>query len=399
MWEKEINIHEIREIRVKTTAFLGVGAIKKIDFICGQLVKKGIQKVITVTGKGAYKRSGAWDHVLEAYQKHGIEYVLFDGVTPNPEVDQVDAATKIAKDFGAQSVIAIGGGSAIDAGKSVAALLKYPDKNARDLANLTFRVSEAVPIVAINLTHGTGSEVDRFSVLSIPENNFKSGITSDALYPWYAIDDPKLMVGLSPEQTTYVSLDALNHIVEACSTSVATPFSILLAQETVRLLSVYLPRVQKDPNDLEARYFLAYASLIAGTAFDNGLLHITHAMEHPLSGLKSETTHGHGLAILLPSVIKYIYDAKKNTLFTVLKPILGNLDFETATAETVSNAVKNWLKKVNMNESLRDLGFSEKDLDDLTRLTFEIPGQKGLLSIAPIEVTENIIRKIFEESL
>ena len=399
MWEKDINIHEVREIRVKTTAFLGVGAIEKIDYICERLVQMGIQKVVTVTGRGAYKKTGAWSYVEKAYQKHGIEYVLYDKVTPNPEVDQVDEAAAMARELGAGAVVAIGGGSPIDAGKAVAVLLKYPDKDARALANLSFPIEDAVPIIAINLTHGTGTEVDRFSVISIPENDYKPAIAADAMYPLYAIDDPALMTGLAPDQTTFVSVDALNHIVEACSTVVATPFSILLAQETVRLISIYLPRVQKDPNDLEARYFLTYASLIAGTAFDNGLLHLTHALEHPLSGLKHETTHGQGLAILLPSVIKHIYDVKKNTLFDVLKPILPNLQFETATADDVSKAVRQWLHSVNIKESLKDLGFGEEHLDDLTRLAFETPGLKGLLSIAPIEATPDVVRQIFAESL
>lgn len=399
MWKKDINVNEVREIRVKTTAFLGVGAIQKMDFIAGELVKRGVDKVIVISGKSAYKKTGAWDHVVKALDNNKIGYVQYDKVTPNPEVKHVDEAAKIARDFGAKAVIAIGGGSPIDAGKIVAALLEYPDKNATELVNLSFPIEKAAPIIAVNLTHGTGTEVDRFSVVSIPELNFKPAIAADPLYPLYAIDDPALMTGLPANQTTYVTVDALNHIVEACSTVVTNPFAIALAQETVKLVAEYLPAVQKDPNNLEGRYFLTYAAMIAGTSFDNGLLHITHALEHPLSGVKSDITHGLGLAILLPSVVKHIYEARKNTLFSVLKPILGDLKFETATAEDVAAQVKKWLVSVGVKETLKDLGFNESHLDQLTRLAFETPGLAGLLAIAPVKVDEKMVREIYAESL
>ncbi len=399
MWEHEIDIREVREIRVKTTAYLGVGAIRKMDFIADQLAKRGICKVIAVTGKGAYKKTGAWDCVLKALAAHNIDHVLYDKVTPNPEVLHVDEATLMGREFGAQAVIAIGGGSPIDAGKAVAVLLKYPERNATEFCELAFPIEEAVPLVAINLTHGTGSEVDRFAVVSIPEKDFKPAIAAECMYPLFAIDDPALMTGLAPDQTTFVTVDALNHVVEACSTKVATPFSILLAQEVVRLVAKYLPVVQRNPGDLEARYYLTYAALIAGTSFDNGLLHMTHALEHPLSGLKPETTHGQGLALLLPSIIRHIYDAKKETLFHVLRPLLGELDFARASADDVAGAVKKWLAGVGIEETLKDLGFGEEHLDDLTRLAFETPGLKGLLQLAPVDVDPDVVRAIYEESL
>ncbi len=399
MWQKDINVNEIREIRVKTTAFLGVGAIEKINFIAEELTKRGIDKVIVISGKNAYKKTGAWAHVSKALDNNKIGYVQYDKVTPNPEVTHVDEATKISRDFGAKAVIAIGGGSPIDAGKIVAALLEYPNKNATELCDLSFPIEKAAPIIAINLTHGTGTEVDRFSVVSIPEKNYKPAIAADPLYPLYAIDDPELMASLPVNQTTYVSVDAVNHVVEACSTTVSNPFAILLAQETVRLVAENLPVVQKNPENLEGRYFLTYAAMMAGTAFDNGLLHITHALEHPLSGVKSDITHGLGLGILLPSVVRHIYDAKKNTLFAVLKPILGNLKFETATADDVAKAVKTWLVSVGIKETLSDLGFNESHLDELTRLAFDTPGLAGLLAIAPVKADEKIVREIYQESL
>ncbi len=399
MWEKDNDIYQIKEIRVKTTAYLGVGAIDKIDYICEDLKGKEINKVIVVTGRGAYKKSGAWEPTKAAFKKHGIEYVQYDKVTPNPEASHVNEASAIGREFGAQAVIGIGGGSPIDAAKSVAVLLKYTDKTAQELYELQFAPTDAVPMIAINLTHGTGTEVDRFAVVSIPEKEYKPAIAYDCLYPLYAIDDPQLMLTLSPEQTKYVSIDALNHIVEACTTVTANPLSILLAQETVRLVAKYLPIVMENPDSLEARYYLAYASLIAGTSFDNGLLHFTHALEHPLSAVKTDLTHGLGLAILLPAVIQEIYKAKANTLVDVLRPIIGDYKAEDLTAEEAAGKVREWLHSVGVTERLVDIDFNESHIDRLTELAFETPGLEGLLNCAPIDATPEVVKAIYRNSL
>ena len=133
MWEQEIDIYAVREIRARTTVFFGVGAIQKIDDICADLKARGIARLIVVTGKGAYKKTGAWDHVAKAFKRYGITYVHYDKVTPNPNTYHVNEAAKLAHDFDAQAMLAIGGGSAIDAGKSVAILMKYPGKTAEDI--------------------------------------------------------------------------------------------------------------------------------------------------------------------------------------------------------------------------------------------------------------------------
>ncbi len=318
MWEKENKINDVREIRCRTIAYLGVGAIHKMYEISADLKKKGIAKVIVVSGRGSYKKTGAWDVVKNALNMHGIDYVLYDKVTPNPTVDSVDEAVGIALGFGAQAVVAIGGGSPIDTGKSVAILLENGGYNARELYEYKFTPEKAAPVVAINLTHGTGSEVNRFAVVSLPEKDYKPAIAYDCIYPLYAVDDPALMVKLSPEQTKYVSIDAVNHVIEAATSKVASPYTILLAQETIRLVNKWLPKAMHDPDDLEARYYLLYASMIGGIAFDNGMLHLTHALEHPLSGVKPQLTHGLGLAMILPAVVEVSYPAVPEVFADIL---------------------------------------------------------------------------------
>ncbi len=399
MWEKDINIHEVKEIRTRTSVFFGVGAIKKIHDIAKDIKSKGIDKVIVMSGKHAYKSTGAWDVVEAALKENGIGYINFDQVTPNPNTHHVNDATKMAREFGAKAVISIGGGSPTDAGKSVAILLEYPDKNADDIYEFKFTPTKAAPVISINLTHGTGSETNRFAVVTNLEKNFKPAIAYDCIYPTYAIDDPQLMTKLSPKQTRYVSIDAVNHVVEAATSTVASPYSITLAKQVVELVAKYLPKAIANPEDLEARYFLCYAAMMGGVSFDNGLLHYTHALEHPLSAVKPDLSHGLGLAILLPAVVKTIYKDKAATLADVLAPIVPGLKGDVSEADKAADGVYAWLKSVDVPEKLEDMGFKAEDVDKLTDLVFTTPSLEGLINIGPSGNSREVVRKIYEDSL
>lgn len=399
MWEKDINIHDVKEIRTRTSVFFGVGAIQKIHDIAKDIKSKGIDKVIVMSGKHAYKSTGAWDVVEAALKENSIGYINFDQVTPNPNTHHVNDAAKMAREFGAKAVISIGGGSPTDAGKSVAILLEYPDKNADDIYEFKFTPTKAAPVISINLTHGTGSETNRFAVVTNLEKNFKPAIAYDCIYPTYAIDDPQLMTKLSPKQTRYVSIDAVNHVVEAATSTVASPYSISLAKEVIELVAKYLPKAIANPEDLEARYFLCYAAMMGGVSFDNGLLHYTHALEHPLSAVKPDLSHGFGLAILLPSVIKTIYKDKAATLAEILAPIVPDLKGEASEAEKAANGVYAWLKSVDVPEKLTDIGFAEADVDKLTDLVFTTPSLAGLIDIGPSGNSREVVRAIYEDAL
>ncbi len=399
MWEKDININDIREIRTRTSVFFGVGAIKKIEDIAKDLRTKGIDKVIVMSGRNAYKATGAWDYVEKALKTNGINYVNYDQVTPNPTTHHVNEAAKIAREFGAKCVIAIGGGSPTDAGKSVAILIEYPDKNANDIYEFKFTPEKAAPIVSINLTHGTGTETNRFAVVTVPEKNFKPAIAYDCIYPMYAIDDPQLMTKLSPKQTRYVSIDAVNHVIEAATSTVTSPYAVTLAREVIADVAKYLPKANENPDDLEARYFLAYAAMMGGVCFDNGLLHYTHALEHPLSAVKPELAHGLGLAMLLPAVIKVIYKDRANILADILAPIVPGLCGNSDEAEKAAKGVQDWLFSVGVTEKLTDEGFTEGDVEKLVDLVYTTPSLSGLLDIAPSGNRREVVQEIYKNSL
>ena len=225
MWETKMNINQVVEIRTRTLCYFGVGALQKVNDICDYLKDQGISAVLVTTDEIVYKVTGVWEVLQPALESRGIKYALYTKVVPNPTVDGIDEAAAMGKKIKAGAVIGIGGGSAIDTGKSAAVLLHpdYAQYNARDQYLFKFDSANAVPIIAINTTHGTGTEVDRFAVASIPELNYKPALAVDSIYPTFAIDDPAIMTKLPTGQTIYTAVDALNHVVEAATSLVTSP--------------------------------------------------------------------------------------------------------------------------------------------------------------------------------
>lgn len=399
MWDEGCDYATVNEIRVKTTAYLGVGAIEKIDAVLGQLKSEGVNSLLCVTGGRSYKLTGAWEKVEAAAARHRIRLVLYNKVTPNPTTESVDEAAALGREADAGAVLAIGGGSPIDCGKSAAILLANPGRTADDLYCFRFTPDSALPIVAINLTHGTGSEVNRFAVATVTELNYKPAIAYDCIYPRYAIDDPALMTGLSPEQTLYVSIDAVNHVVEAATTTTSNPFAVLLAKQAIRLVHDYLPKAMSDPKNLKARYQLTFAALLAGVSFDNGLLHFTHALEHPLSAVQPDLTHGLGLAVLLPAVIKEIYPARPGVLAHILEPLAPGLAGAPEEARKAAKAVEQWLFSLGVTQKLGDLGIREEDVDTFCDLVEQTPSLGLLLSVAPVKGSRERVARIYHNSL
>ncbi len=399
MFEDWVNVDEVREIRGRVLVYFGYGAINKMTDIAAELKARGVDKVLIVVTGDAYKLSGAWPPVEAALAAAKIQYTLFDRIVANPTAKEVDEAVKVGRQSGVRAVIGIGGGSAIDAAKSTAILLEYPGKTAAGLYEFEFTPDKALPVVAINLTHGTGSEVNRVAVVSIEERNFKPAIVYDCLYPAWSIDDPQLMMSLSPFQTLYTSVDAVNHSIEASTSTVASPYSVTLARESIRLVAKYLPAALKDPKDRRARYQLLYASMLAGISFDNGFLHFTHALEHPLSAVQPKLAHALGLSMLLPAVIKDIYPHCAGVLADILSPLVPGLTGVKTEAEQAAVGVEKWLFSVGANRKLTDEGFTEADIGKLTELVFATPSLPALLAVAPAKADRRSVAAIYRDSL
>jgi len=396
-WEKKIDINRVFVLQpTRPLTYFGVGALARFDGIVTDLLQQGHRSILVVTDSTSYKACGAWDGVLPVLQR-SMAWRLFDGARSNPTFANCDAAAAAGLGLNADVVLAIGGGSALDTAKTAAVLLKHPGKKAEDFYEKGLRITAALPIVAINTVHGTGSECDGIAMAQ-SDGEGKPAIRSPHLYPLYTIEDPALTVTLPVRHTIFTTIDALCHAVEAATAVTASPYCIVLAKEAIRLISIWLPTAIAQPGNLAARYWLMYASAVSGISFDLGLLHVTHALEHSMSALNASITHGEGLGILLPAVLRELYPAAPEILAEVLAPIAPGLIGLPGEVETVVTIVRDWLAAIGQPTSLAAY-FTGADVPALTRMTLKSPFSKRLLPLAPIRVDESMVQRIFQKSL
>lgn len=442
----------------KTTDYFGSGAIERLGEVAEKLRKeKDVRRVLLVTdgflASDKFQKDGKpiiSDIIVPQLEKAGVQVKVFDGVVPNPTTQNIDDATEAAKDFGAQAVIAVGGGSPIDTAKSVAVLLKAPGKTAIDLYSRKVDPNKgAVPIVAVNTTHGTGSEFTQFAVGTIPGTGHKPAIFSRMLRPEFSIDDPDLMLNIPKKGSIYTAIDSVAHAFEAATTigtiqtvedGKHTPnvpvYTVPFAQTAIRLISENLPElntgfnekgfVDKDKEKPEARQNILYGSMLAGMSFDDkGFLHLGHALEHPLSGLKEDLPHGEGLAILLPAVVEHSFKDPEAAKVgkQIMQPIFESVGVEVkgdGTAEDARKAgvaTEKWIFSMGVTnkadvyeDQLMDsvAKMSKKPTENVTRkdvinklvsLAEETPGLDNLLQCSPVEPTKEVMEDIFNKAL
>jgi len=397
-WESKIDINKIFVLQpTRPLTYFGVGAIGKIGEIIEGFAKKGQGKILVVSDKIAYKASGAWDSVEPALNKYASVWKHYDDVRPNPTYDNCEAAAAMGTAMKADCIIAIGGGSSMDTAKTAAVLMKHPGKKAVDFYEKGEPITGAVPLIAINTSHGTGSECDAFAVAQ-SDGEDKPAINSPHIYAAYTIEDPRLTATMPTKQTISTSIDSVNHAVEAATTITTSPYSIGLAKEAVRLVATYLPTAIVEPSNLTARYWLMYASAIAGISFDLGLLHITHSLEHAMSAINVKVTHGDGLGILMPAMIREIYPAVPEVLAEVFAPIVPGLKGVPGEGEYAVAKIKEWCASVGQATSMAAY-FTEADVPALTKMTMNSSLSKLLLPLAPIKVDEKVVERIFRNSL
>ncbi|MEL7640713.1 MAG: iron-containing alcohol dehydrogenase [Solidesulfovibrio sp.] len=396
-WEKKIDIRKVFLLQpTRPTTYFGVGAVAKVGDILASLAAKGVDKVLVVTDAIAYQASGAWKTVKPALDAH-VAWKHYDKVRPNPTYANCEEAAGLGTDFGAKAILAIGGGSAMDTAKTAAVLMQHPGKKSVDFYEKGEAITGAVPLVLINTSHGTGSECDAFAVAQ-SDGEDKPAINSPHIYATYTIEDPQLTATMPTKQTISTSIDAVNHALEAATTITTTPYSIGLARDAIRLVATYLPTAVVEPGNLTARYWLMYASAIAGISFDLGFLHITHAMEHAMSTLNVSVTHGDGLGILMPAMVQEIYPAVPEVVAALFEPIIPGLKGVPGETDFVVEKLRQWCHGVGQSTSMAGY-YTEADIPALTKTTMASSLSKMLLPLAPIPVTEDVVARIFRNSL
>ena len=339
----------------------------KVDSVA-DFVKPYGKKVLIVTGRTSAKKSGLYDRVVTKLDNAQINHVLFDEVDANPLTTTAIKGSELAKANGCEAIVAIGGGSIMDCAKGIA-FMAVNDGDINDYIFNRKTSDNALPLIVIPTTCGTGSEGNGFGVLTNPETGDKKSLRCNAIVPKVSIVDPAVMGTMPSHVLASVGFDALCHNVEAYTSKTAQPFTDALSYYAVTLLAQYLvplykhvkaiangkPIVLNEKQLTKAWESVTLASTIGGMVINTAGVTLAHGMEHPASGLK-DITHGVGLAVIEPVVVEYTWSANPDK-FGALARIFNHGD-----GSELGEALRSIVHDLDLTTNLTELGFTKKDI-------------------------------------
>ena len=339
----------------------------KVDSVADFVAPYG-KKALIVTGRSSAKRSGLYDRVVAKLETAHIDHVLFDQVDANPLTTTALEGAALAKSESCDVVIAIGGGSIMDCAKGIAFMV-VNDGDINDYIFNRKTSDNALPLIVIPTTCGTGSEGNGFGVLTNPETGDKKSLRCNAIVPKVSIVDPAVMGTMPPHVLASVGFDALCHNIEAYTSKTAQPFTDALSYYAVTLLAQYLvplykhvkavangkPEVLSEKQLIKAWESVTLASTIGGMVINTAGVTLAHGMEHPASGLK-DITHGVGLAVIEPVVVEYTWSANPDK-FGALARIFNHGD-----GSELGEALRFIVHDLDLTTNLTELGFTKKDI-------------------------------------
>ncbi len=329
----------------------GRGCIRSIGNIAAQYGSKAL----LVTGKSSTKKSGLLEKTILLLQDSGIAVEVFDQVTQNPLTVTVASGAELAVRTDCNLIVGLGGGSIMDAAKAIA----FSVKNPGDISDYIYaqkQGNEALPIILIPTTAGTGSEGNSFSVLTNPETKDKKSLKGNCLIAKASLIDPELMVTMPRAVIASVGFDALAHNMEAYVSKNAQPFSDMQALYAINLIAKNLKQVYEHPDDLNAWENVTLGSTLGGMAIHTAGVTAPHGMEHPASGLR-EIVHGKGLAALTPVIVKNSWQFAEEKYADISRLLGGKC------AEDCADRITELLESVQLNVTLGALGIHKEDID------------------------------------
>ena len=371
--------------KLSTNLFFGTGKEK----IIGKEAAKLGDKVMIVTGGSSTRKSGLLERTKAMLEECGVKFVLFDKVQQNPLCSTVDEGAAVMRQEGCSGAVALGGGSSIDSAKAICAAAVY-DVPVEQLVYRGKAITQALPLIAVPTTCGTGSEVNGVAVLTNEKNKDKKSIKGDAIVPAAAIVDPALMMTMPRSVFASVSFDALCHLMEAYLSIQANPITDMIAIEGMRLVKDNILKVYNDYENREAWENITLASTLGGYTLNAIGVIAGHGMEHPESGLKN-VMHGRGLAAVMPVLLRELSDAAPGKLGDISRIFGGN------DAEDCWRAILDLLKALELDLTLEDLGFCESDIRWLTDNAFKVSA--GTIAMSPKKLDRDDIYRLYSEAL
>ncbi len=373
------------------TSYHGQGAIH--DIPC-EVKKRGYKHAFIVTDSDLFKTKLA-DKLLDILDKYNLSYTLFSEIKSNPTTENVKAGLSAFKSSGADYIIALGGGSSIDAGKAISIIATNPEySDVLSLEGLNNTKNKCIPLFAVPTTVGTGAEVSVYYVLSDSDSKQKFVCVDHGNLPQIAFVDPEMMYSMPKELLASCGMDALTHAIEGYLTKNATVFSDMFCLKGIELIFSSLKKAYGE--DKEAFSNLALGQYIAGMGYLNSGLGLVHAMSHAVTSLY-KISHGAVNAVILPLVLDFNKDAAKEKFSNIARAMgvknSDSLSLEEA-ATLIIEKIKNLTSSLSIPENLRDI-LAEEDIFSLSEFTLNDPCLKG--NIKPV-TRENIL-KLFEKLL
>jgi len=339
------------------------------------------------------RKAGLVNIVQEQLDKYQ-DIFIYDDIEQDPKLSTVTNGVNLVRENGANLIIAIGGGSVIDAGKCLASVANNPGNpedywfKGREFANPKF------PLIAIPTTAGTGSEVTKFAVVTDDQTKLKMGMGNKILVPDIALLDPELTISMPAKITASTGLDALTHAIESYVNLKVNAFTDMLAERAIKLIGEGLrPAVAKGDN-IEARSKMLLGSMLAGMSFGNGFLGLVHALAHPLGGHYG-VPHGLGCGVLLPKIMKYNlngYLERYKDVAELLGEKVEGITLREAAQKSVES-IEKLLVDINIQPDFKSFNIDKKDIP-----TFITEAYKNRnVEVNPRKATPEELAAIYED--
>lgn len=366
--------HQSTEIR------FGAGRLQEIGEVVGRYGKRCL--IVAMRNPAL---TPIYDCIAALLERDGIATMVFDGVVANPTTACVTEGADLAKSFGADVIVGVGGGSSMDTAKAIAVEATHPG-TCWDY--LFFRDSKptekTLPVITVSTTSGTGSQVTQVAVVTHTETKTKSALYNALLYPRVALVDPELMVSMPAHVTATTGFDVFCHAFESFIHVNGSPYTDLVALEAIRLVAKYLPTAVHDGANLEAREAMAWADTLGGLAIANAGVTLPHGIGMTIGGQCPQVAHGEALAAIYPEFMRFTYASapeKFAAMGRILNPALAS-ESDAVAAEKSCEAVDSLLKAIDLWINLKGLGVSEADVVVIADNSRVLPDYKNNPRIA-----------------
>lgn len=345
--------------------FFGPGVIAKIGDRAKML---NMHKPLIVTTEGLSKiDNGPVKQTVASLEKAGVDYAVFTGAEPNPKIRNVQDGKKMYQDENCDSIITVGGGSAHDCGKGIGIVLTNGDDISK-LAGIETLKNPLPPLMAVNTTAGTGSELTRHAVITNEKTHLKFVVVSWRNIPLVSFNDPMLMLDIPKDITAATGCDAFVQAIEPYVSVDHNPITDSQCKEAIQLIQTALPEVVANGHNIEARTKMVEAEMLAGMAFNNANLGYVHAMAHQLGG-QYDAPHGVCCALLLTTVEEYNLIACPER-FAELAKVMG---FDTTgltlyeAAQKSIDGMREMCRLVGIPSSIKEIGAKPEDFEMMAK--------------------------------